>query len=146
MLRPRIYISGPIAFVTDRNRTAFDTAAAALQDLGWDTVNPLDLPAPNHDGPCRQGTGLAPGSDHAHGCYITRDLHVLLACDALFLLPGWDMSVGAKAEQHAAEVCGLRIVFAQLDGTPGRFDATTKGMPEPWADRDYSFDIHTGVQ
>src|SRR4051812_28798192 len=100
---PRIYISGPIAFVTDRNRTVFDAAATALQALGWDTVNPLELPHPNHDGQCREGTGVAPASDHYHACYITRDLHVLLTCDALFLLPGWDMSVGAKVEQHVAE-------------------------------------------
>lgn len=119
MNRPVIYVAGPIAGIHDRNRPAFSQATVDLLRLGWTVINPASLGEPEHDGPCPIGTGMAnPGAAHRHACYMRRDLAHLLTANAIYLLPGWDVSVGARCEQHVAAVCGLRVITAPLYGQP----------------------------
>jgi hypothetical protein len=40
---------------------------------------------------------------------IRRDINALLACDAIYMLPGWEHSAGAKAELHLARWAGKEI-------------------------------------
>lgn len=119
MNRPVIYVAGPIAGIVDRNQHTFAQATIDLLRLGWTVINPASLGEPHHDGPCPKGTGLAnPGAPHNHACYMRRDMGQLVAADAVYLLPGWEVSVGARCEEHVARVCGLRIIHAPLYGPP----------------------------
>ena len=87
----RIYIAGPITGV-DGYEESFNKAAADLEALGFEAVNPI---AP----------GLVEGADYKH--YIDRGLRMLMECDAIYMLPGWRKSKGATLESFYAMICGL---------------------------------------
>ena len=90
----RVYISGPITGIENGNFEAFAGAEASLYALGHSVVNPHALP-------------------HNHGKtwqdYMREDLRALLDCDAVFTLPGWQMSRGASIEVKLAKDLGMMI-------------------------------------
>lgn len=43
------------------------------------------------------------------GLAMRSDLRALLDCDAIYMLPGWSRSRGARLEARVARACGLRI-------------------------------------
>lgn len=90
----RVYISGPITGVEDLNRQAFAQAAKALKSVGLIAVNPHDNGVPE----------WAPWQAH-----MRADLKMLVDCDALVLLQGWEKSRGAKLERQVAVGLGLRV-------------------------------------
>jgi hypothetical protein len=40
-----------------------------------------------------------------------RDIKAIMSCDAIYMLEGWENSVGAKAEKALAEWCGLEVMY-----------------------------------
>lgn len=103
----RVYISGPITGMVDRNQAAFVEAADMLRDLDHDPVNP-QLIQPEHDGECRGA--YVEGHDHRYGCFMRADLKALLDCDAITMLRGWEASPGARCELDVARLCSLVIM------------------------------------
>jgi hypothetical protein len=103
----KIYISGPITGVANRNREAFADAAFKLDRLGYAPVNP-HLVKPDHDGSCRGDLIQEPS--HRYGCYMRADLRALLECDGIYMLAGWELSQGARCEFEVARLCGLLLV------------------------------------
>jgi hypothetical protein len=101
--RGRIYIAGPMTGIANHNFPAFDAAARRLEKLGWEVVNPAD----NFGGK----TNLPRKS------YLRIDVALLLQCDALALIPGWEQSAGARLEYLLARELGLPIHDAR-DGLP----------------------------
>lgn len=93
----RIYLSGPMTGIPERNFPAFNAEADRLRALGYDVVNPVDI---NPD----------PATPW-HEC-LRHDLAALLTCDALALLPGWQGSTGAHLEMHVAHRIAMPIVIA----------------------------------
>ena len=108
--KPRCYIAGPIAGVPDF-RERFAAAVPAVEALGYEVVNPCDITPVDHEGECPPG--YDPGGDASghtsSACFMRADLRVLLDCDAIYLLPGWFRSRGARVEAQVARACGLRI-------------------------------------
>lgn len=106
----RVYIAGPIAGYPDGNRGAFRERAQKLREDGHVPVNPWDI-GPDHDGPCAGG-GPVDHEDtgHQYGCYLRADIEVLLYCEGISLLPGWEQSRGASTEEHIARSIGLEVV------------------------------------
>ena len=98
----RIYISGPITGVPDYRR-AFYNAEHALQDRGHQVQNPA-----------RHPFGLTRVD------YMRLDLAQLMTCGAVYMLPGWEHSGGARIEHALAEYLELQI-FHRLEDVP---DAT----------------------
>lgn len=94
----RIYLSGPMTGLPAFNKPAFKAAAEALRDQGHDVVNPADFDLP--------------GATWAE--YMRQDIAALVTCDAIYLLPGWEHSKGARLEQHIADQLGMRVV--ELEG------------------------------
>lgn len=91
----RIYISGPIAGYPGDNRTAFDTAAAALTGVGHLTINPFEVPV---------------GVEHPTWAdYLRADLRALLFAEGVATLPGWQESRGASLEVHVAKALGIPV-------------------------------------
>lgn len=90
----RVYISGPITGIEQLNRPAFEQAAIKLQAAGLTAVNPHDNGQPE----------WAPWQTH-----MRADLKILVDCDALVLLQGWEKSKGAKLERLVAVGLGLRV-------------------------------------
>ena len=86
MTKTKIYISGPITGMPDGNAKAFDEAEGFLTSLGHKAINPRYLNQPG---------------ESWHDC-MKRDLSVMLACDELAVLPGWENSKGAALEVEIA--------------------------------------------
>jgi hypothetical protein len=52
----------------------------------------------------------------AHRAHCIRDVAALSLCDAIALLPGWEESIGARAEKACAEWMGLTAIFVGHGG------------------------------
>ncbi len=93
----KVYISGAIAHcnLADR-KAAFAAAEQQLKQLGLDPVNPF-----------KNGLG-----DEAHRtAHMRADIALLLDCDYIYLLRGWEHSKGAKLELDVASSCGITVLF-----------------------------------
>lgn len=94
----RIYIAGPMTGHWDHNFAAFHRAAERLRDAGWESVNPAE-----HFGG---------RTDLPRESYMRAAIGMLVTCDAVAMLPDWDLSMGARAEYMLATECGLTIIDA----------------------------------
>ena len=94
----RIYVAGPMTGYPDLNFPAFHAAAAALRAQGHHVENPAEINA-------------------AHKAQwldcMRMDIARLVTCDAVYLLPGWEKSRGAKVEHGLALGLGFQIFHAQ---------------------------------
>ena len=90
------------------NFDSFYAAEETLKALGWNVINPARLD---------EEEGFDPDTDEATEEFMKaarkRDLLAILESDAIALLPGWQHSVGARAELGVANWCKLEI----LDGS-----------------------------
>lgn len=89
------YIAGPMSGLPDFNYPSFEAAARALRDEGVDVLSPHEV-----------DTG---GEQRDWVWYMRETLAMLLRCDAVILLPGWQYSRGAKLEKYVAEALGMTI-------------------------------------
>jgi hypothetical protein len=94
----RLYLAGPMAGFEDFNFPAFNKMADELRALGYEVENPADH-------------GTVEGAVWAD--YMAYDLTRLGLCGMIALLPGWDLSQGARLEVMIAEHLGMRVVNAQ---------------------------------
>ncbi|KQR50128.1 DUF4406 domain-containing protein [Acidovorax sp. Leaf160] len=93
----RIYVAGPMSGYPQLNFPAFHAAAAALREAGHHVENPAEINAdPN-----------AAWLD----C-MRADIARLVTCDAVYMLPGWEQSRGARIEQQLAAGLGLDVLHA----------------------------------
>lgn len=105
---PRIYIAGPMRGKPDFNYPAFDEASRMLSSLGWDTVNPAQL---DRDAgiDLEKVDPIRPVPNRLLREVFKRDLSSLCDCDAIYLLPGSENSLGAVVECDLAKLLGLAI-------------------------------------
>lgn len=96
MIKRKVYIAGPMSGLPDCNRTAFHLAADYLHALGRVVLNPASLP---------------PGLTEPE--YMQIGLTMMMCCDEIYLLDGWDQSYGARAELALAKKLDLRIVYQE---------------------------------
>ena len=92
----RIYVAGPMSGIADFNFPVFNAAAAMLRCAGWTVENPAEH-------------ALADNLEWAD--YMAYDLTRLGLCGAIYLLPGWSNSKGAKIEKGIAVALGMDIQF-----------------------------------
>lgn len=93
----RIYLAGPMRGYPEFNYPAFHAAAAKLRDLGFEVFNPAE---------CFDGDTSLPFET-----YMQRDLQEVVSwADEVWVLPGWQQSVGARIEVTVARAIGLRVV------------------------------------
>lgn len=119
MSKPTMYLAGPMRGIQYYNFPAFQEAAAALRDAGWDVISPVDMDI-IEDGidamqlPRDTDWDQAPaGLDYV--TVMTRDLTAVCAAAAICVLPGWRHSAGARVEVQAAQVCGIPM-YEYRDG------------------------------
>lgn len=93
----RVYVAGPMTGIEDFNYPAFNDIADRLRAQGYQVENPADH-------------GIVPGAEWAD--YMAYDLTRLGLCGVIALLPGWDLSQGARLEVMIAEHLGMRVVNA----------------------------------
>ncbi len=93
----KCYLAGPMSGIDDFNFPAFESAFSALSEKGIDVVSPHRI---EHHEP--QGRGTLP-----YATYIRAGLKLLLECDVIILLPGWQRSKGALIEMNTAKACQM---------------------------------------
>lgn len=89
----RLYVSGPMSGYEEFNYPAFNAAAAALREAGYEVENPAEIGHP----------GMA------YTDLIKEDIRIILDCDGVATLEGWWASRGAHIETSVAGVIGLPI-------------------------------------
>lgn len=92
----KVYITGPMSGYEEFNFPAFNRVEKLLRGTyGYKhVVNPAKL---------------HPTTDLPRAEFLKQDLRELIACDAVFLLKGWEKSRGATLEAFVAYVLGLRL-------------------------------------
>jgi len=90
----KVYVSGPMTGIEQFNHPAFAAACEVLQQAGYEVESPH----------------LAPELE-SWEAYIRYDLELLLGCDAIAMLPGWEQSRGARLERLVAEALGLPVWY-----------------------------------
>lgn len=105
----RIYLAGPMSGIPEFNFPAFNRAAYILQREGWEVFNPAD----------KEGETLSEESKidgdpikAQKGGFNFRqvyawDISKVIEADAIYMLPGWEASPGARGE-HAVAVAMKR--------------------------------------
>ena len=90
-----IYISGKITGMEATAAALFEKAEAEIIAMGCTPVNPLKLEH-KHNGTC--------------GEYMREDIKYLLLCDAIYFLPNWGDSPGARLEYQIAAGMDLEML------------------------------------
>lgn len=111
----KVYISGKIGeeVLSEATREKFDRAEAMLRGQGHRVFNPTR-------------SGLGKVADKAvrkmarkglevswYSEILLLDLTVLMGCDAIYMLPDWKDSPGARAELAYAEAVGKQVFEEQ---------------------------------
>ncbi len=92
----KIYISGPISGLPfEKVERNFNDAEIRLQEQGYEVVNLLD-------------NGLT--KDHSWSEHMRTDLKLMLDCDAIYLLKGYQDSKGAMIEYDLARLLHFEII------------------------------------
>ena len=88
----KLYLAGPMTGIPDFNYPAFVATAAKLRAAGFTVTSPTDNGLPKD----------APWPKH-----MRADIPMLLGCDGVALMDGWEDSKGAQLENHIARSCGI---------------------------------------
>lgn len=92
----KVYISGPITGLPyEEVEKAFNEAETRLQEQGYEVVNQLNNGLP------RESTWKE---------HMRADLKLLLDCDAIYLLKGYQNSKGAMIEYDLARILHYDII------------------------------------
>ena len=101
----RIYLSGPMSGMHQYNRAAFVKAAKELRREGLDVVSPVELD--EADGASLDDPSLPERYWH----FLSRDVQTIGTgnFDAMFVLEGWEKSVGARLEVFQAVLMRIPV-------------------------------------
>lgn len=100
----RVYIAGPMRGKPEYNFPAFDAAAARLRAQGYEVVNPAEMSR-------EAGVDNVESDPAAFNRLIAEELREVRACDAIYLLQGWETSQGTRDELEVALSHGLEIML-----------------------------------
>ena len=100
----RIYVAGPMSGLPACNYPAFDKASKILGALGFDVVNPANI------GRAHFGSRTNLEDDELE-FLLAEELEILVECDTIYLLRGWERSKGARRELYHAIGNGLKIIM-----------------------------------
>ena len=117
----KIYLAGPMRGIKDFNFPAFFAAADALRAEGHEVFNPAERDV-NEFGAERLRSDMGSEEEVSGNLGMSRlslarhvftfDTHYICTlADAVYVLPGWETSKGAKAELALGEAIGLKVVF-----------------------------------
>jgi nucleoside 2-deoxyribosyltransferase len=95
-IKQKVYISGAISHhdLNDRKQT-FRLAEMCLRSAGYEPVNPFNNKVDENEN---------------WRVHMRADIKLLMDCDFIFMLNGWEESKGAKLEFDVATSCGLGVL------------------------------------
>lgn len=107
MRSKKIYIAGPMRGYPEFNFPAFASARDLLNSRGWDAISPADMDIAIGFDPKQPHLATPEFLDAA----LRRDIDAILESQAIYMLKGWENSVGARAEYWLARWRGIEIHF-----------------------------------
>ena len=99
-----VYIAGPMAGIENLNAEAFARAAEKLSADRWTVYDPVEI------GELYGTAEEIQGDPGLLAKVVKAELGFVARADAIYLLDGWERSVGAKRELQVALGCGLEII------------------------------------
>jgi nucleoside 2-deoxyribosyltransferase len=106
MKKLKVYIAGPMRGYEKNNHDAFDKAEATLLKKGiWNPINPAAID---------RFEGVDPHNDLTKKELkeaLARDFNLIFTCDCMYMLLGWEKSMGARAEHALAVALGMGIQY-----------------------------------
>jgi Domain of unknown function (DUF4406) len=107
----KAYLAGPITGKQDYNIPLFDHVANKLREAGYEVFNPLDLSRQRFGQDLAGWKALSPEEVRkAYRALMAHQLHwIALNADVMFMLPGWERSFGARAENEVALACQIMV-------------------------------------
>ena len=119
----KVYLAGPMRGSPQFNYTAFKAGAEFLRAQGFEVFSPAenDIAKFGAASVLSNATGDHAESEAKFGLTIRKALGDDLAwicaeADAVYLLPGWENSKGAKAEKATAEAIGIEVNYIAANG------------------------------
>ena len=118
----KIYLAGPMSGIPEFNFPLFNATAKALRKLGHEVFNPAERDTERHGG-VDISKGNATGSQEQAKTEHSFSLDEALADDceyicrkstAIYMLPGWENSKGARAEHALAFALGRQIFYGAI--------------------------------
>ena len=105
-----LYLAGPMSGIREFNFPSFVEAAARLRRDGWVVISPAERDLGAGFDPSGL-SGQEPLPDLGLDWHVLMDacLRSVLEVDAVALLPGWERSVGARAEAFVAVTTGREL-------------------------------------
>ena len=103
-----LYLAGRMSGLPDSGYPAFRAASEALRKRNYTVLSPHET----HNG----------SPDHPGGrpWYLREAIRLLLRCDSVAVLPGWEHSNGAKMEVLIAQELGMNVQAVDwFDGSSG---------------------------
>lgn len=127
------YIAGPMRGIKLYNFPAFDAAQEFLESHGWDVINPAEIDRKSGVNPSRfpdnhDWDKLPEGMKL--DAVITRDVSAVRASEAVFALPGWESSTGARAEIALALWAGKTVYEYEGNGEITEVSVVITEAPE----------------
>lgn len=58
------------------------------------------------------------------------DIALLLKCDCIYMLQGWELSKGAKLELDVASSCGIKVMFEGHENNVREYTCCLCGKPQ----------------
>lgn len=104
----KVYIAGPMSGMPDDNYPAFARAAERLRAVGYEVRSPHEGGATPEEAAMSLRMGAQFRETPEYAGILRRTMGMLLECDAICLLTGWQHSKGASAEHRVAEALGMR--------------------------------------
>lgn len=93
----KVYLSGKITGLPEAQaRAQFRKAQLKILQIGFEVVNPLTLDHSIND---------------TWESYMRTDISAMMQCDAIYMLPGWEQSRGAKLEYNLAKELNFHFIF-----------------------------------
>jgi nucleoside 2-deoxyribosyltransferase len=94
----KLYLAGPMSGLPEHNFPAFFSGAAKLRTAGYNVVNPAERET--------RAEMLAMG----YTLNLKADIKLVVDCDGVALLPGWENSKGAKLEISVARALNIPVM------------------------------------
>ena len=100
--KPKVYISGRVSGLSEKvYKNNFNSTELYLTGLGYDVVNPVSYPQ---------------NPNWKWEDYMKFDIKLLMDCDYIYLLEGWESSDGASLEHFIATNVGIKVLRLDDNG------------------------------
>jgi hypothetical protein len=116
-----IYVAGPMRGYPNWNYYSFDTQSEALRKQGWEVINPAEMDREFKEKyfdmhKINDPNTFDPSINYHDQEFLrdvlSRDLEAIAKkCNAIYMMKGWENSLGARAEWALAKALGLDIFY-----------------------------------